>query len=660
MPPSPDSGQAAREVWVHNFTALRLPSSLPAIFKLGEKSLTRVSEAMPFSVILLSPEHVIDGEDYEFLFQSVAVLYWAPNSEAPTPNWVDFRIPDQSTPGEISLALEHSLRVLQLKEERLDLHNSAGVIEARNRQLNQIGIALMSEKNLDKLLQLILEKAMAMTASDAGCLYLVESRPGAIEVENDYWANRQIRFKLTRNLSVPAPFEEISMPATRGSIVGYAMREGRPLDIPDVYRIDPGEAYRHNHGFDQTSGYVTRSMLTLPMKDRQGLVIGAIQLINKCRNRSRPITSIAAADEQVVPYRREDMDISLSLASQAAIAILNAQHEEEIKNLFEGFIKASVVAIESRDPTTSGHSHRVGAYSINLAQCVERNGHGRYRDIRFSSQDLRELRYAALLHDFGKIGMREHILTKAKKLFPDELSRIEQRLDHVSTCLRWRTDRDKLRMLQERQTENPGLLLPGQTSDLWRHIENDLDRSLHDLEELKAFLRRVNEPMPLSEDDQARLRHLLATPFQDPEGRTLPLLLPEEMVRLSIPRGTLSQEERAEIESHVTHTYRFLSRIPWTRDLKRVPDIAHAHHEKLDGSGYPQHLPDQVIPVASKIMTVCDIYDALAASDRPYKKAMPPEKALGILRDEVKTGKLDSELVEIFIAAEVYRLPIAG
>lgn len=649
MPAESDSRLSPKVVWIHNFSDLKLPGTLSAPLKLNDEKLARVTEALPFSILIIDASSLEDQADYDLLFQYVAVVFRPRTGEEPLPGWADFRLPPEPSPADIGIALEHSLRVLQLKEDRLTLHNSAAVIEARNRQLNQIGIALMGEKNLDRLLQLILEKAMALTGSDAGCLYLVETRPGAREQDHDFWANRQIRFKLTRNLSVPAPFEEVAVPATRSSIVGYAMLEGKPLNIPDVYRIPQSEAYRHNHGFDQTSGYVTRSMLTLPMKDKQGSVIGAIQLINKCRWRTQSIVSIGAADEQVVTYRQEDMDISLSLASQAAVAIVNAQHEEEIKSLFEGFITASVVAIESRDPTTSGHSHRVGAYSVRLAQCVEKHDRGTYRETRFQAQDLRELRYAALLHDFGKIGVREHILTKAKKLFPDEMERIQLRLEHVATCMRWQTDRNKLRLLLDSPGENP--------NPLFSDLDADLKRRLEELEELKTFMRRTNEPYPISSSDQERLQSLVLSPFFDPDGRTVALLQPEEMLRLSIPRGTLSPEERAEIESHVTHTYRFLSRIPWTRDLKRVPDIAHAHHEKLDGSGYPRHLGPSDIPVAAKIMTVCDIYDALAASDRPYKKAMPPEKALDILHDEVKTGKLDLELVQIFISAEVYRMP---
>jgi len=646
-----DSAGAPRPVWVHNFTDLALPESLPAPLAASTQPLTRITDAFPFSILVIDVSQLEGEGDYDLLFQYVVIIARIPDEAMPTPPWVDFRLRSEPDPQEVAIALDHSLRVLQLKEEQMVLHNSAAVIEARNRQLNQIGIALMGEKNLDKLLQLILEKAMSLTGSDAGCLYLVETRPGSKENDGNYWANRQIRFKLTRNLSVPVPFEEVAVPATLSSIVGYTMLEGKPLQIPDVYLIDPKEIYRHNNGFDMTSGYRTRSMLTLPMKDKHGLVTGAIQLINKCRWRTRPITSLAAADEQVIPYRHEDMEISLSLASQAAVAIMNAQHEQEIKTLFDGFIRASVIAIESRDPTTSGHSNRVGAYSVQLAECVTRHGSGTYGQTQFRDQDLRELRYAALLHDFGKIGVREHILTKAKKLFPDEMERLDLRLDHIGTCMKWQCDRSKLQLLQE----SPG----HETIALFPAFDKDLQKRLEELEELKAFMYRVNEPMPLTPADQERLRELVLSPYSDPDGHTLNLLNTKEMLRLSIPRGTLSPEERAEIESHVSHTYRFLSRIPWTRDLRNVPEIAHAHHEKLDGTGYPLQLAEPEIPVASKIMTICDIYDALAASDRPYKKALPSEKALDILYQEVKTGKLDIELLDIFVEAQVYRMEIS-
>ena len=314
--------------------------------------------------------------EYDFLFQHVGVMYWSPAEkvEEKTPPWVDIRLSPAATSIEINLACHHMLRLLELKEQCLILHNTNAITETRNRQLNRIGIALMSEKNLGILLNLILDEAMELTGSDAGCLYLVEQKEGQDQLAGNYWANRQIRFKLTRNASVSYNFSEIVVPATKSSIIGYTLIEGKTLNIPDVYTIDPISEFRHNAGFDKSSGYHTRSMLTLPMKDNRGQVVGAIQLINKCRNRNRPITSIEAADEQVVPFQLADVNLSLSLASQASVALLNAQYELDIQALFEGFINASVTAIESRDPTTSGHSHRVADSCIRRSIWQRRAG----------------------------------------------------------------------------------------------------------------------------------------------------------------------------------------------------------------------------------------------------------------------------------------------
>ena len=453
---------------VHNFTPLEFPEKLPSGRRLESRPSKSLKDIFPFSILVITREYLEAGIDYEFLFQHVGVMLWESSESdvlAP-PAWVDIRLSANPTAAEIGLACNHMQRLLELKEQCLMLHNTNAITETRNRQLNQIGVALISEKNLSTLLNLILEKAMELTGSDAGCLYLVEPKDliepnalvepnaGSPEVSRNYWADKQIRFKLTRNASVAFDFSEVVVAPSKSSIIGYTILEGKPLNIPDVYAIDPIAEFRHNSGFDRTSGYRTRSMLTLPMKDHRNQVVGAIQLINKCRYRTRPITSLEAADEQVTPFRQEDVNLSLSLASQASVALLNAQYELDIQRLFEGFINASVTAIESRDPTTSGHSHRVAAYTIRLAECVGRQTTGKYRDARLSEPQLREIRYAALLHDFGKIGVREHILTKAKKLFPDEMERIQQRADYIKRTINWEAALAKVDMLRQGRTQD--------------------------------------------------------------------------------------------------------------------------------------------------------------------------------------------------------------
>ena len=635
-------------VIIHNFTALEFPASLPSGHAVESRHSPALKEIFPFSILVISPASLDPAEDYDFLFQHVGVVLWDPEETmgAAPPPWVDIRLSRAPSPSELTLACSHMLRLVELKEQCLVLHNTSAITETRNRQLNRIGIALMSERNLDVLLNMILEKAMELTGSDAGCLYLVESDEGAAEVPGDYWADKRIRFKLTRNESVAFDFAETTMPPSKSSIIGFTMLEGKPLIIRDVYAIDPATEYRHNHGFDRTSGYRTRSMLTLPMKDHRNQVVGAIQLINKCRNKTGPITSVKAADEQVAPYRQDDLHLSLSLASQASVALMNAQYERDIQNLFEGFIKASVTAIESRDPTTSGHSNRVAEYCIRLADCLAATKSGKYKDACFSPAQIREMRYAALLHDFGKIGVRERILTKAKKLFPEEMEGIRQRAEFIKRTINWESEKAKVALLRHGRHPDPESAL--------LELEREEGRKLESVDAFFEAICRANEPSHIDGTTLEMLKTEGVRTFLDAGGEAKSFLRADEMSRLIIPQGTLSEIERDEINSHVSHTWKFLSQIPWTQDLRQVPYIAFAHHEKIDGTGYPRRLVGDAIPIPSQIMTICDIYDALAASDRPYKKAMPPEKALDILEREVKAGKIEGELFKIFLDGKVY------
>ncbi len=644
--PGPDAGLPA--VSVHNFTTLEFPLALASGRVLKSRKSLSLKDIYPFSILVISPSSLEPGEDYDFLFQHVGVMYWDPSETigSPSPAWADVRLSRNPTRMELSLACNHMLRLLELKEQCLVLHNANAITEARNRQLNQVGIALMSERNLDQLLVMILEKAMELTGSDAGCLYLVETRESGLEEPGNFWADKRIRFKLTRNGSVTFNFSEIIMVPNKASISGFAMIEGKPLNIPDVYGIPETAEFRHNNGFDRTSGYRTRSMLTLPMKDHRGNVVGAIQLINKCRHKSSPITSIEAADAQVVPYRQEDLNLSLSLASQASVALLNAQYERDIQNLFEGFINASVTAIESRDPTTSGHSHRVADYSIRLSDCLGRTETGKYKDTRLHETQIREMRYAALLHDFGKIGVRENILTKSKKLFPEEMEGIRLRSEYIKRTLNWESEKAKVAMLRSGREADPEAAL--------RRLEAEESGKLASVDAFLETIRKANEPSRLDDSTLEYLKSLESNTYVGANGKPTGFLNPDELSRLLIPQGTLSGAERDEINSHVSHTWKFLAAIPWTHDLRQVPAIAYSHHEKLDGSGYPRKLVGDAIPLPSQIMTICDIYDALAASDRPYKKAMPPEKALDIIQLEVKAGKIDSELFKIFLEGRVY------
>jgi response regulator RpfG family c-di-GMP phosphodiesterase len=301
-------------------------------------------------------------------------------------------------------------------------------------------------------------------------------------------------------------------------------------------------------------------------------------------------------------------------------------------------VRASVEAIEQRDPTTSGHSRRVAEMTVNLAKAVELEEKGIYQNVAWTRDDLRELEYASLLHDFGKIGVREQVLVKAKKLYPYDLELIRGRFALAVRSLEVGHLECKVAALER-----------GAPSDEIAAIDDEHHQRRARLAEAWAIIVEVNEPKVLSGGDFAVLETLGRECYVDEQGAQRPLLTPEEIECLSVPRGSLTAREFDEIRSHVVHTFEFLSTIPWGRKFRRVPLIAGAHHERLDGTGYPRRLHGSEIPLQSKIMAVSDIFDALTAADRPYKKAVPLDRALDILAMEVKQGHIDGELVRIFM-----------
>ena len=507
-------------------------------------------------------------------------------------------------------------------------------------ELTRIGVALGTERDLKTLLDLILTQARRITQSDAGSLYLVE--------ESEQGAKR-LRFRLAQTFSKPeAPFVEYTIPVDRTSLAGYAAVTGEPLVIDDAYFLPPDVEYSINRSFDERHGYRTKSMLVIPMKDHKEEVIGVLQLINRKRVFEAVLATPTDVEREVVPFSKRTVELVTALAGQAAVSIENSRLYEDIERLFEGFVKAAVLAIEQRDPTTFGHSGRVAVYTVRLAEVVDRAADGPYRLVKFTPEQLKEIRYAGLLHDFGKVGVREQVLVKAKKLYPHQLALIRQRHAFVRrTCERdfWQRRAEFLETHGKKGYEAR------------RHeLEAALEGQLTDLDRFLSVVLEANEPSLLPEASRNDLEELARRTYADPDGEFQPLLSDEEVRYLTIPKGSLDEQERQEIESHVTHTYNFLQRIPWTRELQQIPLIAYGHHEKMDGHGYPRHVTGEAIPIQTRMMTISDIYDALTAQDRPYKKAVPRERALDILTQEVKIGQLDTELFRLFVAAKVFEV----
>jgi HD-GYP domain-containing protein (c-di-GMP phosphodiesterase class II) len=529
---------------------------------------------------------------------------------------------------------------LILAREQATLEQELQRARAEIDQLNQIGIALSTQRDSRSLLNLILQKSRDITNSDAGSLYLVE--------ESDQ-NEKQLRFKITQNDSLQVPFAEISLPIDASSIAGYVALSGEELHLEDVYQTPPSLPFRFNSKFDQESGYRTKSMLVMPMKSPQGEIIGVVQLIN-CKREARQRIDSETVNQVVVPFPLGRRALLRSLASQAAVAIENNRLYENIETLFEGFVKASVTAIESRDPTTSGHSFRVADLTVGLAEAVDRDDSRAFREIRFSQSEMKEIRYASLLHDFGKVGVREEVLVKAKKLYPLQLDVVKERFAYVRKALEQENSERKLAYLLEKGRED---FLARQAE-----FQNDLERRLCDLDEFLQFVLKCNEPTVTVEGNFERLTELAAERFLNADGSPYFLLEPKEVRLLSIARGNLDDNERRQIESHVIHTIDFLSQIPWTKEIKSIPAIAAAHHEKLSGTGYPYQLAAGQIPFQSKMMAIADIYDALSAGDRPYKKAVPADRALDIIAEETKQGFLDADLFNLFREAEIFKLTL--
>lgn len=519
-------------------------------------------------------------------------------------------------------------------------------------ELNQIGIALSTTRDVEQLLALILRRAIEITSADAGSLYLVEQdqngNASSSPVTNGSTSSRILRFRLTQNDSVQFPFAEHTLPLTEDSMAGYCAIHGEVIELADAYHIPKSRPFHFNSSFDEQAGYTTRSLITLPMKNGKGEVLGVLQLINCKRQPKARLMDAAAVHRHVHPFPERAVRLGLSLASQAAVAYENSQLYRDIENLFDGFVNASVKAIEQRDPTTSGHSQRVCSMTVALAEIVDREPQGPYAALHFSREQMKELRYATLLHDFGKVGVREEVLVKAKKLYPLQFSRLLDRFDYIRRDAQARFAEQKVELLLKSSRKEAQARMQA--------IDDEANRLLSELDRYVEFITRVNEPTILPLTDFELLAEISQKTYRDPRGTERPYITSEEVRYLSIPRGSLDPNERRQIESHVVHSFNFLAQIPWTPEYRGIPEIARAHHEKLNGQGYPNGLTATDIPVQAKMMTICDIYDALSASDRPYKRAVPTDRALDILKLCVRDEEIDAELFRLFLDAQIYRL----
>lgn len=553
------------------------------------------------------------------------------------PDLVHLILPRSTPTTVLRQVVDNAHQEMQLRLDRLRYQTRLELSQQDMRRIIRIGQLLATEKDFDVLLEKILLEAMAVVAADAGSIYVTEP----------YQGDRPefLRFKKS---ALQLNASEFVLPIDATSVAGYVAFSGAPLRIDDCYALSGDEPYRFNRDFDAQHEYYTRSMLVVPMRNYRAEIIGVIQLINKKMESTRPLTLDAMETGRVLPFTVQDMDKCSAVAGQAAVAIENNRLINDIHNLFEGFVRASVTAIEQRDPTTSGHSFRVAEFTVGLAQAVDRLGDGPFASLKFSREQIREIRYASLLHDFGKVGVREDVLVKAKKLYPEQISEIRWKFRYARRSLELAYAEKKLRFLREN----------GEVAfqDYEKFMDAELQQKIEELRGMLYVVEKSNEPAVLEGGSLHQLDLVAQSRLRLEDGSIEPLLADNELLSLQVRRGNLDQRERLEIESHVTHTYRFLIQIPWTTDLKRIPDIAYGHHEKLDGTGYPLGLNAPEIGPQTRMMTISDIYDALTAPDRPYKRSLEAHEALDILQKEATEGHLDPNMLKIFIDARVYEV----
>lgn len=468
----------------------------------------------------------------------------------------------------------------------------------------------LGNDNLPKLLNTILNSFIDLCGCDGGSIFTVEK--GGESLAFSAMVTRSMKLQ-----TVPEHLKRLSFKFDESSLVGRTATSKRSHRVSYADQLKDKST---SSKVDSILHYVTRNILSAPLVTPRGDLVGVVQLLNKNSYGEIKDPEFDERDERLFSI----------VAAQAALAIENSLLLEEQERLLEGFVDACVTAIEARDPTTSGHSTRVADYSVALTEAVNRTRTGPLRELYFNAAQVREVRFAAMLHDIGKISVKEAVLMKEKKLFPHELEVIRMRLKLMRANLK----------LHAQVSGKPQAEVLEKIEMAW-HVIFD-----------------ANQPTVLPAAVSQVIQELQKIEVLTDDGERLSALTREEGFKLAILKGSLTAEERIEIERHVTHTFEILKKVPWTQGLERVPEIAYRHHEKLDGTGYPGHIQEQEIPVQSRMMAIADIYDALTADDRPYKRALPVEKALDILQMEVAKRKLDANLYQVFLDARVYEAVI--
>ena len=504
-------------------------------------------------------------------------------------------------------------------------------------KLLKIGTALSAERNLDKLLEMILDLAREFTRADAGTLYLVveETQELKFEIAHNDTLGSRLGGTSGNVVNIPPVPLKVDGKDNVANVSAYVGNTGKLVNIPDVYEAD-GFDFTGPRKYDEMTGYRTRSMMCVPMRNHEDEIIGVLQLMN-------------AQDEEtseVIPFSEEFMALTESLASQAAVALNNAQLINNLKELFEAFIRSIATAIERKSPYTGGHIHRVADLTMRIARRVNDLDEGPYANIKFSEDEMEELRIAAWMHDIGKITTPEHVVDKATKLETifDRIDLIETRFESIRREIENQALRLKVKILSS-----------GSVSEVEiNKVDEEMEKKIEQLEDDLNFIVATNMGGEFMADEKIERLEKIARQSYKVNGEERPFLSENEVYNLSIKKGTLNKEDRLKIEDHALVSIEMLRELPFPKKLAHVPEYAGGHHEKLNGKGYPFGLTAEQLSLQARIMAVADIFEALTAHDRPYKRPMPLSKAVQIMGFFVKDEELDPDVVDVFLKGGIF------
>ncbi len=515
----------------------------------------------------------------------------------------------------------------------------------RLEQLNEIGASLSAERDINRLLESILLAAKAITRADGGTLYLLTEEDGTKRLKFEIMRTESLDIAMGGTTGNPIPFYPIHLYSKDGKpnnqmVAAFAALTGQTVNIADAYTAE-GFDFNGTRNFDKKTGYRSKSFLTVPMKNHENEIIGVLQLIN----------SQDPSSGEVVAFSDADQRLAESLASQAAIALTNRQLINQLEALFESFIAMINTAIDEKSPYTGGHCQRVPELTMMLAEAVNETKQGPLKDFDMSDKDRYELKIAGLLHDCGKVTTPVHVVDKATKLESifDRVHLIDTRFEVLKRDAEIEFLKSSTALQQQGLDELSLRERSNQLEQIYRARLRQLDQD-------REFLRKCNiggEFMP--PEAQEHVRKIAEYKWLDQSGNTAHFLTDDEIENLSIPRGTLTGKEREIINYHIVATIKMLEALPWPKHLQHVPEYAGGHHERMDGKGYPRGLTREQMSVQARVMGIADIFEALTARDRPYKKGKTLTESLQILGKFKEGGHIDPDLFDVFIRRKVYQ-----